>query len=149
MSYTVILIALIITIKSDRRNRAFKGWIAIVQQTQITDEKGQILWYSKADVSQEDMLAGAGSHGLGLVLGAGAAISNPSLYSWVCPESTCICGAEPNSFEFSVLICQLIPADFGSNPGTARRVMQYWLFNIHVSVEISLTVLALAPWCTG
>lgn len=79
MSYTVILIALIITIKSDRRNRVFKGWIAIVQQTQITDEKGQILCCSKADVSQEDVLAGGGSQGLGPVLGAGAAISNPSL----------------------------------------------------------------------
>ena len=79
MSYMVIRIALIITIKSDRRNRAFKGWIAIVQRTQITDEKGEILSYHKADVCQEDVLAGAGSRGLGLVLGAGAAISNPSV----------------------------------------------------------------------
>lgn len=67
MSYTVILIALIITIKSDKRNRAFKGWIAIIQQTQITDEKGEILCHSKAGVSQEDVLVGVGSHELGLV----------------------------------------------------------------------------------
>lgn len=50
MSYIVMLIALIITMKSDRRNRAFEGWIVVVQQTD-KEGKGRILCYSKADVS--------------------------------------------------------------------------------------------------
>lgn len=68
MSYIAMLTALIITVKSDRRNRAFEGWIAIAQQTD-SQGKGHILCHSRADVSQEDVLAGGGSYGLGLVSG--------------------------------------------------------------------------------
>lgn len=68
---------------------------------------------------RRDVLAEAGSHGLGMVLRAGAAISNPSLYSRVYPESTYIYKAEPNPFGLSVLILESILAGFGSDPRTA------------------------------
>lgn len=57
MSYAPIRIELRITMNSDRRNRALEGWVAIVQQTQITDEKGQILCHCKASTSQEEQFS--------------------------------------------------------------------------------------------
>lgn len=57
-------------------------------------------------------------------------------------------GLNPRPFELSGLILWLIPVGFGSIPMAVTQVMQYWLCNIHLPVQTSLTVLALAPWCT-
>lgn len=104
MSYTEILIALLIASKSGRRNRAFKGWIPIVHWTQKSHKKGQILCHSKADVSQEDGLAGAGSHGLGVVL-------DPSGFwvrSWVGNTSSAILTISESCFSTDLINCPLI-----------------------------------------
>lgn len=45
-----MLITLIIITKSERRNREFKRWIAVILQAQITNEEGQMLHYGKVDV---------------------------------------------------------------------------------------------------
>lgn len=63
MSSAEILIALLIASKSGRRNRALKGWIPNVHWAQKRDEKGQMLCHSKADVSQQDVLAPGGGNG--------------------------------------------------------------------------------------
>lgn len=104
MSHTEILIALLIASKSGRRNRAFKGWVPIVLWTQKSDKKGQILCHSKADVSQEDVLAGAGSHGVGMVLDP----SGVWVRSWDSDTSSAILTISESCFSTDLINCPLI-----------------------------------------